>query len=226
VNISRLNAARLSDLNRPLMDVYFAVREDAEEVIRFLKTHKHNKRYFYALRAVQPETLSLPERAARIIYLNKTCYNGLYRENRQGQFNVPFGRYKHPLICDEPNLRAVSAALRQAELACASFASVLDAASAGDMVYFDPPYHPLSTTANFTFYDRSGFGEEEQRQLQAVFAELTRRNVRVMLSNSDTPLIRRLYAGNNVARVQVGRAINSRADRRGKVAEVIVRNYD
>ena len=110
---------------------------------------------YYRVRAQRPAELSLPERAARVIYLNKTCYNGLYRENRAGQFNVPFGRYVNPTICDEPNLRAASAILQQVDIACRRFDSVLGYAKEGDFVYFDPPYVPLSPTANFTTYDLS-----------------------------------------------------------------------
>ena len=220
----RVGRASLSDANPSLIDVYLALRDEVEAVIAHLRQQKHDRDHYYAVRALRPEDLSLPERAARIIYLNKTCYNGLYRENRAGQFNVPFGRYTNPTICDEPNLRAASAVLQGVDIAQRHFATVLDYARPGDLVYFDPPYDPLSATANFTGYDRRGFGPDDQRQLRDVFAELGRRGVRAMLSNSDTPFIRELYAGFPLEQVFVGRAVNSRVEGRGKVAEVVVVN--
>jgi len=221
----RIGQARLSDANPSLIDVYLALRDCVDEVIAVLREHIHDRDYYYQVRALRPETLSLPERAARVIYLNKTCYNGLYRENRKGEFNVPFGRYKNPTICDEPNLRAASRALQGVDISNRPFTSILDYAQAGDFVYFDPPYHPLSPTANFTAYNRHGFGPDDQRHLRDVFAALGDRGVRAMLSNSDTPFIRDLYAGFRIDQVFVARAVNSKASGRGKVAEVIVRNF-
>lgn len=221
----RLGRARLSDANPSLIDVYLALRDDVDAVIAHLREHAYERERYYRVRALDPATLTLPERAARIIYLNKTCYNGLYRENRRGQFNVPFGRYKNPTICDEPNLRAAARALQGADIARQHFSTVLDHARPGDFVYFDPPYHPLSPTANFTAYDRHGFGPDDQRRLRDVFAALAGRGVRAMLSNSDTPFVRELYGGFRVDQVYVARAVNSKANGRGKVAEVIVRNY-
>lgn len=220
-----LGRARLSDANPSLIDVYLALRDDVDAVIAHLREHAYERERYYRVRALDPATLTLPERAARIIYLNKTCYNGLYRENRRGQFNVPFGRYKNPTICDEPNLRAAARALQGADIARQHFSTVLDHAQPGDFVYFDPPYHPLSPTANFTAYDRHGFGPDDQRRLRDVFAALGGRGVRAMLSNSDTPFVRELYGGFRVDQVFVARAVNSKANGRGKVAEVIVWNY-
>ena len=221
----RLGRVYLSDANAALIDVYLALRDHVAGVIAALQAHHYDRDHYYAVRAQRPDDLSLPERAARIIYLNKTCYNGLYRENRAGQFNVPFGRYKNPTICDEPNLRAVSAALQGVDIARRRFDTVLDYAKEGDFVYFDPPYVPLSPTANFTTYDRAGFGPADQTQLRDVFAELARRGVRALLSNSDTPFVRELYAGFRVEQLFAARAVNSRANGRGKVAEVVVLNY-
>ena len=220
-----LTTAYLSDINQSLIDVYLALRDCADDVIRLLKQHRHEEAYYYQIRALPPADLSLPERAARVIYLNRTCYNGLYRENRAGQFNVPFGRYKNPAICDEPNLRAASEVLQGVDISRRPFTSVLQFAKPGDFVYFDPPYHPLSTTSNFTSYDRNGFGADDQTELRDVFAELTRRGVKAMLSNSDTPFICHLYEQYRISRVLAARAINSKAGSRGKVAEVIVYNY-
>jgi DNA adenine methylase len=219
------NRVFLSDVNPALIDVYIALRDCPNEVIDILRVHVYERDYYYRIRALNPDDLTLPERAARIIYLNKTCYNGLFRENRAGQFNVPFGRYKNPTICDEPNLRAASRALQGVDIARRNFATVLEFARPGDFVYFDPPYHPLSATANFTAYDRNGFGPDDQRHLRDVFATLGERGVRAMLSNSDTPFIRELYQGFAVDEVFAARAVNSKANGRGKIAEVIVRNF-
>ena len=220
-----ITAAHVSDINASLIDVYLGLRDCVDDVIASLQQHRHDHDYYYQVRALRPAELSLPERAARIIYLNKTCYNGLYRENRRGEFNVPFGRYVNPTICDEPNLRAASLALQGVEIARCHFSTVLDYAQRGDFVYFDPPYHPLSATANFTSYDRRGFGPDDQRQLRDVFTQLGDRGIRAMLSNSDTPFVRELYGGFAIDQVQAARAVNSKANGRGKVAEVIVRNY-
>jgi len=222
----KITTAYLSDINYSLIDVYTGLRDCVDDVIKTLKRHRHDEDYYYKIRALQPDKLSLPERAARVIYLNKTCYNGLYRENRSGEFNVPFGRYKNPTICDEPNLRAVSRILQSVCIERRHFSSVLDVAQLSDFVYFDPPYHPISSTANFTSYDRNGFGEEDQIQLRDIFSELTLKGVKAMLSNSDTPFIRKLYTNFSISRIYASRAINSKADSRGKVAEVIVCNFD
>ena len=192
-SLGRLGSAYLSDVNPALMDVYLAVRDCVDDVIRLLKQHRHSETYYYKVRARNPEKMGLAARAARIIYLNKTCYNGLFRENKSGQFNVPFGRYKNPTICDEPNLRAVSQILQRTDIASRPFSAVLDIARPGDFVYFDPPYHPASSTASFTSYARNGFNERDQILLRDVFAELGQKGVRVMLSNSDTPFVREAY---------------------------------
>jgi len=217
--------AHLSDNNRNLMDAYEGVQQDADGVIGLLEEHKrlHSKDYYYRTRASVPR--SVTERAARIIYLNKTCFNGLFRENSKGEFNVPMGRYKNPLICDEDNLRACAAALRKTRLETTHFETVLDRAKPGDLVYFDPPYVPLSKTASFTSYDKSGFGEDSQRLLARVFEALAVRGVKVLLSNSMTNLVEDLYEGYEVERVLAKRLVNSRADRRGKVSEALVRNF-
>ncbi|WP_374687993.1 DNA adenine methylase [Promineifilum sp.] len=221
----RIRRAYLSDANAGLIDVYLALRNAVEEVIAALGQHAYEREHYYRVRALRPEALTLPERAARVIYLNKTCYNGLYRENRAGQFNVPFGRYKNPTICDEPNLRAASAVLQGVDIARRRFSTVLDYAQPGNFVYFDPPYHPVSPTANFTTYDRDGFGPDDQRQLRDVFAALADKGVRAMLSNSDMPFVRDLYAGFHIEQLYAARAVNSKANGRGKVAELLICNF-
>ena len=217
--------ALLSDNNANLIAAYEGVRDDVERVIALLLDHarKHSERHYYEVRARMPKDTY--EQAARIIYLNKTGYNGLYRENSKGLYNVPFGRYKNPAICNEENLRAASKALRRAKIETRHFASVLDYAEAGDLVYFDPPYHPVSRTASFTSYARGGFGEDSQRLLANVARELDRRGALVLLSNSMTPLVREIYAGLIIDEVFASRNVNSRADRRGKISEALIRNF-
>jgi DNA adenine methylase len=223
----RLHSASLSDGNAELIDAYRAVRDGAEAVIALLGAYPYDRTFYYSLRAQDPQALDLPARAARVIYLNKAGYNGLYRVNRRGQFNVPFGRYKNPRICDAGNLRAVSAALQGLELSCAPFEAILGRARPGDLVYFDPPYAPTSATAHFTAYQAGGFSSDDQRRLRDVCQELAGRGVHVMLSNSDTELVRSLYAGPpfHVHQVWAGRAINAQAQGRGKVPELIVTSY-
>ncbi|GBD37426.1 Modification methylase DpnIIA [bacterium HR36] len=222
-----LRQAVLSDINAELMDTYRAIRDHVEAVVALLAHYPYDRDFYYRIREQDPRSLSLPERAARMIYLNKTGYNGLYRVNRQGKFNVPFGRHKKPCYCDPENLRAVSQALQQVELYCASFETVLERAQPGDFVYFDPPYVPVSRTAHFTSYHSAGFGHQEQERLRDIVLTLTQRGVRVMLSNSDTPFVRNLYAEPvfHVDTLRAKRAINCRSTGRGDVPELLITNY-
>lgn len=215
----------LSDGNDRLMCMYRCIKEDVEQVIRLLLLHKeqHDKAHYYAVRAEVPSDAF--EQAARLIYLNRTCFNGLFRENSKGLFNVPMGRYKNPMICDEQNLRAVAGALKGANLETRPFEEVLRFAKKGDLVYFDPPYHPVSKTASFTAYHNGGFGEDSQRMLAEVAAELHAKGVKVLLSNSDTPFVRELYRRFAIEQVYATRLVNSRASCRGKVPEALVRNF-
>ncbi len=217
--------AFLSDNNESLVNAYLGIKEDVDALMGLLDAHKarHAKDYYYEVRAHVPEERIA--RAARIIYLNKTCFNGLFRENSRGGFNVPMGRYKNPVICDEANLRAVEKALRKAKIECRPFTSVLECAQPGDFVYFDPPYHPVSKTAYFTGYDKGGFPKESQEELAGVFAQLSKRGVHALLSNSMTDFVRELYKEFTIEEVYATRNVNSRADRRGKVAEALVRNF-
>ena len=217
--------AHLSDVNPELVNAYSVIRDHVDALIETLAGYQHDREFYYALRAVDPETLSPVERAARIIYLNKTCFNGLYRVNRRGQFNVPFGDYKNPRICDETGLRAAHAALQGVSVTHQGFDAVLAEAKSGDFVYFDPPYHPLSPTASFTSYAADDFGPEDQIRLAAVFRRLDAKGVKIMLSNSDTPFIRDLYEGFHIQQVWAPRAINRDASKRKGVPEVVVTNY-
>lgn len=217
--------ATLSDLNEELVNCYSVIRDDVDELIDELQRHKNDQEYFYALRATSPADLTDAARAARLIYLNKTCFNGLYRVNSKGQFNVPFGSYKNPRVCDTTNLRACSAALQQVQILHQPFDQVLKQAKRGDFVYFDPPYHPLSSTANFTSYTKHSFSAEDQEALAEVTTKLHKRGCMFMLSNSDTPFIRKLYRNFEINTVYAMRAINCKAEGRGPVPEVLVTNY-
>jgi DNA adenine methylase len=217
--------ARLSDQNAELVTAYQVIRDDVERLIRHLRTHRVEAEYYYELRAKDPGRLEPVERASRLIYLNRTCFNGLYRVNSRGGFNVPFGRYKNPLVCNESGLRAASLALAGTATAHASYEAVLEQARRGDLVYFDPPYHPVSATANFTGYTAGAFGERDQRRLAEVFRALHLRGCKVMLSNSDTPFIHELYGDYLVEIVAAPRLVNRDASKRGPVNEVLVRNY-
>jgi DNA adenine methylase len=217
--------AVLSDDNGELINAYTVVRDEVERLIRHLRGHEATEEYYYALRAKNPRDLEPVERASRILYLNRTCFNGLYRVNSRGGFNVPFGRYKNPQICNEAGLRAASAALRGAAVHHRPYEHVLNTAKRGDFVYFDPPYHPVSATANFTSYTAGAFTADDQRRLADVFRTLAARGCKVMLSNSDTPLIHELYADFHVDIVSAPRLVNRDASKRGPVNEVLVRNY-
>jgi DNA adenine methylase len=212
----------LSDVNAEIVGCYATVRDRVDELIRSLKKHRYEVDHYYAVRDSDPAKLSPVDRAARTIFLNKTGFNGLYRVNSSGKFNVPFGRYAKPLICDEANLRACSAALAKVELVTCDFEESASRAKKGDFVYFDPPYVPLSRTATFTAYARGGFGRDAQNRLASVFDRLARRGVKVLLSNSDVPEIRELYSDYRIEIVKAARAINSKGSRRGPVTEVLV----
>jgi len=219
--------AVLGDDNRDLIATYRAIATDVDAVIRRLELHRrhHGESHYYEVRARWNDasvSWSAVDRAATFIYLNKTCYNGLWRVNRSGAFNVPMGRYVDPPICSPDVLRAAATALARAELRHGDFRAAVEDAQRGDFVYFDPPYDPLTKTANFTSYTAGSFGDDQQRALADLARGLVARGVRVMLSNSDTPFIRSIYKGLKLDRVKCARAINSNASRRGEVDEVVV----
>jgi DNA adenine methylase len=219
----RFRRAVLSDSNPELINVYEALKNDVAGVINALRSWPYDEEKFYYLRdQYRPRTAIT--RAARTIYLNKTGYNGLYRVNRSGQFNVPFGRHTNPTICDVLNLKRVSECLKHVELVVADFEDTCRRAVTGDAVYFDPPYMPLSATAYFTSYDKHPFGIAQHQRLAQVFGDLAERNVAAVLSNSDTPETEGLFRQWAVQRLQVPRAINSRATARGPVSELLVVN--
>ena len=221
--------ALLSDVNPSLVTTYEAVRDDVDELIGQLthlsETHSATRYYQVRHHYNHGQRITPTERAAMFIYLNKTCFNGLHRVNRRGEFNVPAGRYDKPRILDADLLRSASAELQKADLRCTGFEALLAHAKPGDFVYFDPPYEPASATASFTAYAQNGFGREDQERLRDVYAALDRRRCKLMLSNSDVPFIRDLYSKFHIDTVAARRAINCDATKRGVVSEVVVRNY-
>ena len=220
--------AAIADANAELVDTYLAIRDEVDAVIAELIVHAglHDKSHYYEVRERDDRSRTRAVRAARLIYLNRTGFNGLYRVNSRGKFNVPFGRHTNPLILNEGRLRAVSAVLGGIEIVSGSFERVVENATPGDFVYFDPPYAPLSTSSSFTAYSQGGFGDADQVKLAHVMRDLGRRKVAALLSNSDCPRTRELYQGLDVLTVPATRRINSVATRRGPVNELLVRSFD
>jgi DNA adenine methylase len=217
----------LADSNNDLIGLYTAIANDVNAVIRRLQMHReaHDESHYYEVRTRWNDrevSWSTPERAAAFIYLNKTCFNGLWRVNRSGAFNVPIGRYTDPPICVPDTLRAAAQVLGRAEIRRTDYRGAVTDARAGDFVYFDPPYDPITPTANFTSYTADVFGADQQRELADLARSLVARGCKVMLSNHDTPFIRSIYKGMQIDRVKCARAINSNASKRGDVDEVIV----
>jgi len=226
--------AIVNDSNKELINCYRVIKDKVEELIEILKIHKakNSKEYYDYLRGIdrskEYREYSDIQKAARIIYLNKTCYNGLFRVNSKGHFNVPFGRYKNPNILDEAVLRGINDYLNQKSVTFLNrdFAEAVESAKKGDFIYFDPPYDPVSNTASFTGYDINGFNQNEQRRLKQVVDDLTEKGCYVMLSNSATDFILDLYKDyKETIVVSATRSINSNALKRGKIDEVLVLNY-
>ena len=223
----------LSDTNDELITAYKVVKDSVAELIQVLKKHqreydKNPLEYYYKLRdRIQPR--NDVEIAARFITLNKTCYNGLYRVNKIGKFNVPIGRYKNPTICDGMNLRNVSMVLRysNAVIHTNDYKEVLSRVEKDDFIYLDPPYNPVSRTSNFTAYTNRGFDDDDQLELKKVFVQLNDKNCKVLLSNSDTLFVRKLYSdfSNHFREVNVSRAINCKASKRIGHRELLIYNY-
>lgn len=225
--------AYVNDINTELIDMYEVIRDNVEDLISELQKHENDEEHFYAVRDWDRDRehynkMSKVQKAARIIYLNKTCYNGLFRVNNAGEFNSPFGHYKNPNIINAPTLKAVSSYLNKADVTFTNedYTEVLEQVRRGTFVYLDPPYDPVSSTANFTGYTRGGFGRAEQEKLKWCCDELDRRGIKFMLSNSATNFIKEQYGNYNITTVKAKRAINSNALKRGQVDEVVVRNYE
>ncbi len=219
----------LADSLEELINCFRVVRDHVDDLIDELgrhEPHKLDREYYGRVRAWDREPgysrRGEVERAARFVYLNHTCYNGLYRVNRRGEFNVPFGRYRNPTVCNAANLRAAAQSLQGVQLLAADFQPCLESAATGDLVYLDPPYQPLSPTAHFTAYTAGDFGFDDQQRLARLFADLDARGCQVMLSNSATAPIRHLYAGYEQVVLQAARPINSHGQARGPVPELLV----
>ena len=227
--------AVLNDANASLIAAYQHLRGHVEDMIARLyeirtcyhamNPEQQRQEYYRARDLYNHLPVGTIEKSVLLIFLNKTGYNGLYRENSQGEFNVPFGRYDNPALFDAANLHAVSRALQGVELVCDHYRCVVQNAQPGDFVYFDPPYMPLSKTASFTSYTRDAFSLEQQAELAAVARQLSRRGVLVMLSNSKNMVIRDLYRDFHLNEVWASRAVNSKADLRGKIPELVITNY-
>ena len=225
--------AIINDINSDLILVYSVIKKDVEGLIKELEKYPNEEEFYYNLRNIDREqemfnALTDIKKAARVIYLNKTCYNGLYRVNNSGEFNSPFGKYKNPNIVNAPVLRAVSTYFNSSDIVFSSsdFSEIINAVKKGTFVYLDPPYDPVSDTSSFTGYSRGGFTRAQQIQLRECCDSLNERGIKFMLSNSATDFIREQYAAYHIKTVQAKRAINSVATRRGDVDEVIITNYD
>jgi len=221
--------AYISDINPELINVYEVVRDNVEELIIDLKKHINDENYFYWIRNIdrtdEYNSWNKIKKASRLIYLNKTCFNGLYRMNSKGHFNVPFGFYKNPKIVDENNLRACSNLLKETEIVLGSFLEIETKVKEGDFVYFDPPYVPLNNTSSFTKYYKDDFDYDMQFELKELCDRITKKNVYFMLSNSNTDIVIKLYKNYTIKKIQANRAINCKGNKRGKVSELIITNY-
>ena len=221
--------AILIDINKDLINCYKVIKENFSELIVSLKKHRNERDYYYNTRIKDriPEVFSKMsdvEKASRIIFMNKCCYNGLYRVNSKGQFNVPFGRYTNPQFCDKKNLKGVHLALKHVKIIHGSFETCLTFAEKDDFIYFDPPYHPLSDTSSFTSYTKESFGKSAQMNLYMVFKELDERGCKLVLSNSYSEYILDLYKDYKIITLKAKRAINSDATKRGFIKEVVILN--
>jgi DNA adenine methylase len=220
------NVAVLGDSNPELINCYEVVRDQPEELIDSLSQVRVNKTEFLRLRELEPEKLPIVSRAARLIYLNKTCYNGLYRVNKQGRFNTPYGRHSNVKLVDVANLRAASESLKKAHLLCADFEVVLKTAKKGDFIYLDPPYVPVGKFSDFKRYTKDQFHEADQARLAERFRELAGKGCFVLLSNSFNEKTAKLYSRFLQRTVQMPRFVNCKGEGRGNVDELLISNYE
>jgi DNA adenine methylase len=214
--------AVLCDQNEELIALYQSLRDDVEALIEELRPYTNDKELFLRVRAIDPKLLTTVQRGARLLFLNRTCYNGLWRVNSKNIFNVPFGRYARPKILDAPRLRKAAEALQGVDLRCADFITVTKAAKPGDFVYFDPPYVAASDTADFATYGPLGFSHEDQVRLRDELQRLGNAGVELLLSNADTAESRALYKGMQVKSVTARRSISRVGDQRNSVHELLV----
>ena len=242
-----LEAVYISDINAQLICTYQVIRDEVNELVdilagyqsEYLPMDAENRRLYYTEKREQFNRLIVKceerhrvKQAALMIFLNRTCFNGLYRVNRQGLFNVPIGSYKKPLICDETNLRAVSDKLKGVQIVCGDYRASSDFIDSHTFVYFDPPYRPITQTSSFTAYTENAFGDIQQRELAEFVDEMGKRGARVVVSNSDPQNVDtedhffdEIYSSHNITRVDANRMINSNSDARGKIKELLISNY-
>ena len=230
-NLQPKNAI-INDYNEELINVYQVIKDNLDELIIDLKKHKNEAEYFYSIRSLDRnrefKKLSAVQRASRVIFLNKTCFNGLYRVNNAGEFNSPFGRYKNPNIVNEPTLKAVNKFLNNnnVEINSGDYSEILKQTDKKCFVYLDPPYHPISESSNFTGYVQGGWNMYDQIDLKTACDELHKKGVKFLLSNSSADFIKDLYKDYKITIVKANRAINSNGADRGEVDEVLIRNYE
>ena len=230
-NLQPKNAV-INDYNEELINVYQVIKDNLDDLIIDLKKHKNEAEYFYSIRSLDRngefKKLSAVKRASRLIFLNKTCFNGLYRVNNAGEFNSPFGRYKNPNIVNEPTLKAVNKFLNNnnVEINSGDYSEILKQTDKKCFVYLDPPYHPISESSNFTGYVQGGWNMYDQIDLKTACDELLKKGVKFLLSNSSADFIKDLYKDYKITIVKANRAINSNGADRGEVDEVLIRNYE
>ena len=251
INRGWIKTATLNDANPELILCYRTIRDSIAVVLKELRNIENafpdnlelQSDFFYEARKEWNSKIcetveSYPQklvgrRVALTIFLNKTCYNGLFRVNSKGEFNTPFGKYKNPKICDEANLRSVSESLQNVELLCGDYSELNNKESTSEFIYFDPPYRPLTTSASFTAYNKSGFNDENQKELADFVENVSKKGTQILLSNSDPKVANpddeffdELYGGFHIKRILASRMINSKGDGRGKITEILVSNYD
>ncbi len=220
----------ISDVNQDLINTYKIIKNDVDDLLEILKNHKKNhaqnpKTYFYKMRTKFNSTKNKLEKTALLIYLNKTCFNGLYRVNSKGDFNVPFGKYKNPPIVQESKLKKASKLLHNVDIKKMKFERIKSHIKNGDFIYFDPPYYPLSKTSSFTSYQKDTFLDREQKKLWKIFKLLDEKNCKIMLSNSDHEFIRSLYNSYDIKVIKANRMISCNGAGRGPINELLIRNY-
>lgn len=221
----------VSDLNSDLILAYITIRDKVEHLIESLEKHSDKyfsdqRSYYYSVRESGPK--NQVEKVSRLLFLNKTCFNGLYRVNSKGRFNVPLGRYTNPSIVNKENLLAVSKILQSKNIAikCQDFAAILDGAKKDDLVYFDPPYQPVSKTANFTSYTKCEFTYDDLQRLATLCQKLDKKDCKVLLSNSNTKEVRKLFSSKwKIVEISANRAINSNSKKRTGHSELLIKNY-
>ncbi|MBN1502301.1 DNA adenine methylase [Candidatus Woesearchaeota archaeon] len=224
------NKLVLSDINHVLVELYRNVKENPDQLIKLLKEHKSkhtpdSSKYYYKMRERYNQLHNTIEKSALFLYLNKTCFNGLYRENAKGHFNVPIGRYKNPSIVNAGEIKKASSLLKNAEVFEQDFENILPSVNKNDFVYLDPPYHPVSETSSFTSYSKQDFGKEDQKRLAEFCKKLDKKGVKFMLSNSDTKFVKELYSEFNIHLVSTRRMISADKTKRKTINEVVVKNY-